>query len=125
MKPLKSLALIVGLLFCNVFVSAQEKCTKDQQQSSQNQTDLIAKNVKGLTSDQKNKILTVEQDYAIGMQEACTCINGNKDTVNSKKPQLHETLDNQIKTILTAHQYTQYLEMNEVQKGQVKTGNNK
>jgi hypothetical protein len=124
MKTLKSFALLTGMAFLAVTVSAQEKCTKDQQQSSQKQTDLIKKNVTGLTSNQKNKILTVEQDYAIGMQEACTGINGNKDTVNSKKPQLHETLDNQIKTILTANQYAQYLKMEEVPKGQGRTSKN-
>jgi hypothetical protein len=125
MKILKPLTLLTGLAFFAVTVSAQEKCTKDQRQSSQNQTDMIAKNVTGLTSDQKRRILTVEQDYAIGMQEACTGINRNKDTLASKQPHLLETLNAQIKTILNAHQYTQYMEMNEVQKGQVKAGNNK
>jgi hypothetical protein len=121
MKTLKSFALLSGLAFFALAVSAQEKCTEDQRLTAQKQTDMIAKNVTGLTSDQKNRILTVEQDFEIGIQIVCTDSKGNRDTITSKKPSLHETLDLQIKTILTANQYTQYQQMEAVQNAQGRT----
>lgn len=120
MKTFKSYVLLIGLTLGAMTVSAQEKCTMDQRQTSQKQTDLIEKNVTGLTSDQKSRILTVEQDFAIGTQVVCTGSNGNRDTIASKKPSLNETLDLQIKTILTANQYIQYQKMVETHKGEGK-----
>ena len=85
MKILKSLTLLAGLAFITGNVSAQEKCTKDQQQIAQKETDKVKTNVTGLTSDQESKILVVEHDHAKACDEAKTAAKGDKDAFKSKK----------------------------------------
>ena len=111
MKILKSLALLAGFAFIAGNISAQEKCTKDQQQMAKKETDKVKKNVTGVNSDQESKILAVEQEHAKACDEAKIATKGDKDAMKSKMKEACESRDEKIKGILNADQYTQYQKM--------------
>ena len=76
---------------------------------SQDETARIKANVSGVTTDQENKILTVEEDYTKGLDGIRT-YTGNDDKEVMKK-EVRDTRDGQIKAILSADQYAQYVKM--------------
>ncbi len=120
MKILKSIALIGGLAFITANVSAQAQGGKQQidpQQRAQKMTDNVKQNVTGITPDQESKILAAEQTFTKGMQDAWSSSNGDHDAMKSKMQPLKDARDAQIKTILTADQYTQYQKMEAEHKG--------
>ena len=127
MKILKSIALIGGLAFITANVSAQAqdggKQQMDPQQRAQKMTDNIKQNVTGITPDQESKILAAEQTFTKGMQDAWSSSNGDHDAMKSKMQPLKDTRDAQIKSILTADQYTQYQKMEASHQGGHKSGN--
>ena len=104
-KTLKSLAFLAGMSFIGFHVSAQAIDMK----VSQDETARIKANVNGITSDQENKILTVEEDYTKGLDGIRT-YTGNDDKEVMKK-EVRDTRDSQIKAILTTDQYAQYVQM--------------
>jgi len=128
MKILKSLAFIGGLALITANVPAQaqggEKQQMDPQQRAQKMTDNIKQNVTGITPDQESKILAAEQTFTKGMQDAWSSSNGDRDTMKSKMQPLKDTRDSQIKTILTADQYTQYQKLEASHQGGHSGGGN-
>lgn len=120
MNSLKSVAVVAGLALLTWNVSAQQRGPMDAQTMTNN----IKKNVTGITTDQESKILTVEQDFVKGAQDARSNSGGDREAMHSKMKTLKETKDAKIKTILNADQYAQYQKMEESHKGGMRKGGN-
>lgn len=127
MKIFKSLALVGGLAFIIANVSAQAyqsgKQQMDPQQMAQKMTDRVKQYVAEITPDQESKILTAEQTFSKGMQDAWSSSNDNRDAMKNKMQPLRDARDAQIKPILTADQYAQYQKMEAEHEGGHGSGN--
>jgi hypothetical protein len=110
MKTLNA-TILAGLFFVSLSALAQEKSTTDTKQLAQEQTDQVKKNVDKVTPDELGKILSVEQEFAKGMQDARIKCNGDTVAMNKKALKLCKSRDTKIKTVLTTAQYSQYLDM--------------
>jgi hypothetical protein len=117
MKTLKSIAVIAGLAFITINLSAQggggNMGNMDPQQRAQKETANIKEHVTGITPDQESKISAVEQDFAKSAKDVWSSSNGDHDAMKSKMQPLKESRDAKIKGILSADQYAQYTKMQE------------
>jgi hypothetical protein len=110
MKTLKSLAF-AGMVLMAFQVSAQEKSKVVDANWPQKQTEQIKANIKGITSEQESKILTIEQDFTKAVQEELNKSDADSYSVQHKLPELRKERDAKLQAILTADQYTQYTQV--------------
>jgi protein CpxP len=115
MKTLKTLALGMLTLFA-INVYAQGKM--DPQEMAQKRTADIKAKVTGITSDEENQILTIEQNFAKSAQDARTANAGDRDAMRNQMKQLKQDRDSKIKGVLSADQYTQYIQMEQDEKAE-------
>jgi hypothetical protein len=69
--------------------------------------------VKGVTSEQENKIFQVEQSSDNALLEARNSNNGNSDVIRAKMNAIRTDRDSRIKAILSDDQFMQYQKMQE------------
>ncbi len=112
MKTLKSY-LSIGLAFIALNVSASKKSDIDVQKFAEIQTGNIMSHVKGVNSDQENKIFLVEQASDNALLDARNNNNGNSDAIRIKMNSIRADRDTKIKAILSADQFVQYQKMQE------------
>jgi hypothetical protein len=106
-----NIALLTGLVFVSMLCTAQEKKPADTKQLAQQQTDEVKKNVDKVSPDQLGKILPVELEFAKGIEDARTKTKSDTIAMNKRTLKLCKSRDAKIKTVLTAEQYSQYLDM--------------
>ena len=100
-----------SLAFVALTVSAQEKADLDFQKMAQIQTYQVKQSVKGLTPDQEQKILNIEQSFTQAMQQAHANSEGDHDAMHNQSVQLRSARDMRMKLVLTANQYAEYQKM--------------
>lgn len=109
MKTLKSLA-IAGMVLIGFQVSAQESNTVDAKWP-QKQTEQIKANVKAITPEQEGKILAIEQEFTKTVQDELNHNSADSYSFKNKLPKLRKERDAKLQAVLTADQYTQYLQV--------------
>jgi hypothetical protein len=109
MKTFKTAIAILGLAFISINISAQAPINAAQ--LAKEQTEMVKKNVDKVTPDQQNKILPIEQEFANNMQSARNKSKADTAEMNKRTFKLCKSRDAKIKTVLTASQYSQYLDM--------------
>jgi len=103
MKITKSLAIAAGLVIGGLNVSAK---TMGAEQTAQKETAEIKADVTGITPDEENQILTIEQEHAKSIQLAQNTVTGK--ALRTQKKQLCNDRDVKIKATLTASQFREY-----------------
>jgi len=114
MKITKTLAILTVLAIGGLNASAQ---TMDPQQTAQNETAEIKKNVTGITPNEESQILTIETEHAKSIRDAQNTIT-DKTAMKTQHKQLCDSRDAKIKAILTADQYKQYMKVEKAEKKQ-------
>ena len=107
MKIFKSLALVAGLAFITANISAQQAAQMDYKAAGKAQTEQVKQNVTGITSDQENKIASVEEAFVKAMVDA-KHNTPNHDEAHAKMETIRQDRDAKVKAILTADQGSQY-----------------
>jgi len=122
MKTLNSFMLLAGIVFITAHATAQapaattnaqNKNGSDANAMAQQLTESVKRTVTGITPDEESKILAAEQDYSKGIIDVRNTNPGagsqsDKMASYNKVMALAQTRDTQLKSILTADQYTQY-----------------
>jgi hypothetical protein len=111
MKTLMTVLTCAGVLFITVNVLSQSNSTLNAKQLAQQQTDQIKKNVDKVTPTELSRILPAEQEFANGIQDARRITNGDTLAMYANVLRLSNNRDTEIQMILTAIQYSQYLDM--------------
>ena len=124
MNILKSLTILSAVTIISVlFINASKiGATPIDPQAAQEQTDNIMKCVQGITMEQENNILAVEQETLQSMQDANNANNADKNTADARKRAICYVRDEKIKTILSDDQYHQYITMEEANEAEVNKG---
>lgn len=95
-------------------VSAQQSA--DFQKMAQIQAYQVNSTVKGLTTDQKSRVLSIEQNFTLAMVNARNSSDGNDEVMHTLSHQLHLDRDNRMKSVMSSSQYAQYQKMLEANK---------
>ncbi len=118
MKSLKTLLIVACLAFFSVNISAQSQSLdqshdqpptrSERLQIAQNEADHIKQIVTGLTPDQENKIVQIQQDFMEDEQDVRSNSNTSADDIRSKVQSIRQNKEAKIKSILTDEQLAQY-----------------
>lgn len=103
-----------ALVCVAMHATAQEKTSGsdlDFQRMAQIQAFQVNTTVKGLSSEQQSKILSIEQNFTRAMVNAHNSSDGNEEVMHTLSNQLHMDRDAKMKAVMTSSQYAQYQKM--------------